>query len=75
MIVINTFNQLIEFIRANNLNVEQSKKLIEPCLNVLIILDYSTTEDLIKVVDAYWKEWKHTIERPLFLGLDINVKI
>jgi hypothetical protein len=55
--------------------VEQSKKLIEPCLNVLIILDYSTTEDLIKVVDAYWKEWKHTIERPLFLGLDINVKI
>lgn len=72
---INTFDQLIEFIKANNLNVEQSKLLIEPCLNVLIITDYPNTEILIKLATDYWNKWKqYEGERPLFLDLDINVK-
>ena len=76
MITINTFSQLIDFIRANNLNVEQSKLLIEPCLNVLIILDYSTTEDLIKLATDYWNKWKHYEgERPIFLdNINLDVK-
>lgn len=76
MIVINTFSQLIDFIRANNLNAEQSKKLIEPCLNVWIILDYSTTEDLIKLATDYWNNWKHYEgEKPLFMdNLNFEVK-
>jgi hypothetical protein len=74
-ITINTFDQLIEFIKANNLNVEQSKLLIEPCLNVLIIFDYPNTEVLIKLATDHWNKWKnYEGERPLFLDLDINVK-
>lgn len=76
MIVINTFNQLIDFVRANNLNVEQSKQLIEPCLNVLIILDYPTTEDLIKLATDYWNKWKnYEGEKPLFMdNINFDVK-
>ena len=72
---INTFDQLIEFIKANNLNVEQSKLLIEPCLNVLIIFDYPNTEILIKLATDYWNKWKqYEGEKPIFLDLDIDVK-
>jgi len=74
MITITTYYQLIEFIRANKLNVEQSKKLIEPCLNVLIILDYETTEDLIKLATDFWNKWKHTIEKPIFMD-DLNLDV
>ncbi len=72
---INTFDQLIEFIKANNLNVEQSKLLIEPCLNVLIIFDYPNTEILIKLATDYWNKWKqYEGEKPIFWDLDIDVK-
>lgn len=72
---INTFDQLIDFIRANNLNVEQSKKLIEPSLNVLIIFDYPTTEDLIKLATDYWNKWNnYEGEKPIFLD-DLNLDV
>jgi len=76
MTTITTYNELINFIMENNLNVEQSKKIIEPCLNVLIILDYSTTEELIKLATDYWNKWKnYQGEKPIFMdNLNLDVK-
>jgi hypothetical protein len=76
MTTITTYNELINFIMENNLNVEQSKKIIEPCLNVLIILDYSTTEELIKLATDYWNKWKnYEGEKPIFMdNLNLDVK-
>jgi hypothetical protein len=74
---INTYAQLIEYIRANKLNVSQTNELITHGLNVVIMDDYKTTEDLLLVVDIYWSKWRHyKSERPIFLeDLNINVKI
>ena len=76
MTTITTYNELINFIMENNLNVEQSKKIIEPCLNVLIILDYSTTEELVKLATDYWNKWKnYEGEKPIFMdNLNLDVK-
>lgn len=74
MKTITTYNQLIDFIRSNNLSIKQANELITASLNVIILEDYKTIEDLLNVIDVYWNEWKHTIERPIFIGLDINVK-
>ena len=75
MKAITTYNQLIEFIRDNNLNVEQATELINKSLSVLIIQKYSTTNELLKVVDEFWNKWKnYQGEKPIFMDLDINVK-
>jgi len=75
MKAITTYNQLIEIIRDNNLNVEQATELINKSLSVLIIQKYSTTDELLKVVDEYWNKWKnYQGEKPIFMDLDINVK-
>jgi hypothetical protein len=73
---INTYAQLIEYIRANKLNVSQTNQLITNSLNVVILEDYRTTEDLLMIVDLYWKKWRHYKgERPIFLeDLNLDVK-
>ena len=73
---INTYAQLIEYIRVNKLNVSQTNELITHGLNVVIMDDYKTTEDLLLVVDIYWNKWRHYEgERPIFLeDLNIDVK-
>ena len=75
MTTINTYNQLINFIMENNLNVEQSKKIIIASLIVVILKDYETTEDLLKVVETFWNKWKHYEgEHPIFLE-NINLDV
>jgi hypothetical protein len=74
MKAITTYNQLIEIIRDNNLNVEQATELINKSLSVLIIQKYSTTDELLKVVDEFWNKWKnYKGEKPIFLDVDLNV--
>lgn len=74
MKTITTYNQLIDFIRSNNLSIKQANELITASLNVIILEDYKTIEALLNVIDVYWNEWKHTIERPIFLGLNMDFK-
>lgn len=72
---INTYAQLIEYIRANKLNVSQTNELITNSLNVVILEDYKTTEELLKVVDSYWNKWSHYKgEKPIFLE-DLNLDV
>jgi hypothetical protein len=68
MTTITTYSQLIDYIRANNLNVKQSQELIRVSLMVISLVDYLTTEDFLKVVEDYWNKYKHCIgEHPIFL--------
>lgn len=67
MTIIKTYSQLIEYIRNNNLNVKQASVLITESLSVWIVKDYNNTDALLSDVETYWQQWKHTIERPLFL--------
>jgi hypothetical protein len=41
--------------------------LITESLSVWIVKDYNNTDALLSDVETYWQQWKHTIERPLFL--------
>lgn len=74
MTTINTYSQLIDFIRSNNLNIEQINKLITASLNVIVLEDYNTKEDLLKAIETYWNKWKNIKDRPIFIGLDMDVK-
>jgi hypothetical protein len=31
---------------------------------------YNDKDEVIRDLEAYWLQWSHTIERPLFLGAD-----
>jgi hypothetical protein len=74
MTTINTYSQLIEFIRANNLSIKQTNEIITASLNVIVLEDYNTKEDLLKAIETYWNKWKNIKERPIFIGLDMDVK-
>ena len=59
MTTINTYSQLIDFIRSNKLSIKQTNEIITASLNVIILEDYNTKEDLIKAIETYWNKWKH----------------
>lgn len=65
---ITTYRELINYIKVNNLNVKQSQELIRVSLMVISLVDYSTTEDFLKVVEDYWSKYQHCKgEHPIFL--------
>jgi hypothetical protein len=66
---IENFEDLIEFIENNDLSIEQIAKLTKETID-LHIMFYSDKNELMTDLKAYWKQWNHTTERPLFLGAD-----
>jgi hypothetical protein len=64
---IETFDQLVEFIEMNNLSIDQISKLTKKTID-LHILFYNDKDEVIRDLKAYWIDWNHTTERPLFLG-------
>jgi len=82
---ITTYNQLIDFIRSNNLSIKQIDLILQQAFKVYILKsEYKNTDDLLKHFEAFYNKWltSGNIEHPLFLdytdsGLvltDINVK-
>ncbi len=71
---IETFEQLMEFIEANNLSIDQIAKLTKETID-LHIMFYSDKNELKADLKTYWEQWNHTTERPLFLGADFPFDI
>jgi hypothetical protein len=63
---IETFEQLMEFIEMNDVSITQIAKLTKETID-LYILYYSDKDEVIRDLKAYWLQWSHTTERPLFL--------
>jgi len=64
---INTFDELIDFLRANELTPKEVNEIIRLQFKAFYILDH-TKDEMIEGLIDYWDKWKHTAERPPFIG-------
>jgi hypothetical protein len=68
METINNYNELVKYIKSNNLNVAEATELISLSMKVWITKEYEDVSTLLKVLDNYWNEWKDCRgELPLFI--------
>lgn len=66
---IETFEDLIIFIKNNDISIDEIAKLTKETID-LYIMYYNDKNEVVRDLEAYWLQWSHTIERPLFLGAD-----
>lgn len=64
-----TFDELIEFLKVNDLTPSQVNEIVGKCLRCWFINDL-TKEQMIEELIGYWNKWNHTTERPLFIDLE-----
>lgn len=67
MKIIETFEDLICFIENNDVSINEISKMCKATID-LYILFYSNKEELLKDLKAYWIQYEHTKERPVFLN-------
>jgi len=60
------YNELIDFLRSNDLTVKQTKQIIHQALKVLFIMEYKTKEDLIDALEVYWDKWGNSEDKGIF---------
>jgi len=68
-VIIRNYEDLIEFIERKEVTNEFAHKLVTKVLNVLIIFEYETKEELIERTKFFIQRWCYNgnDERPLFL--------
>jgi hypothetical protein len=68
---LNTFDELIEFLKANELTPEETSQIVHVALKCFIISP-PPKDEMINGLVAYWSKWKHVneIERPPFVCFD-----
>jgi hypothetical protein len=66
---IDTFDELIEFLKTNDLTPNQANEIINKALKCFFIDDRPKNE-MIQALIIHWNKWKHTTERPIFIDYD-----
>jgi hypothetical protein len=66
---IDTFDELIEFLKTNDLTPTQANEIINKALKCFFIDDRPKNE-MIEALIIHWAKWKHTKERPIFIDFD-----
>lgn len=64
---INTFEDMIQFIRENNLSKQQIEQLVRVCTKSIFIDVPDNKEDTIQILVSYWNKWKDAKEQPIFI--------
>jgi hypothetical protein len=67
---INNIETLCSFIMAEKPELEKVNELIWHLGIKAIILDEAEPEKYCSLLVDYWQKWKHTKERPIFIGLE-----
>ena len=70
---IDTFEDLIQFLKVNDLTPSEVNDIINKALKCFFI-DDRPKDEMIEALIIHWNKWKHTKERPIFIDLDIDVK-
>jgi hypothetical protein len=70
---IKSYEDLVETIKNESLSMEQITELVSMVLKVWILKDYKSVAELLKDLDEYWLEWKHTNERPIFIKDEFSI--
>lgn len=69
---VSTFEELIELLETRRLTIEQRNEIVRLTLKVIVLKDY-TQRELIQELKAFWGKYDHQKERPIFLGVDLDV--
>jgi hypothetical protein len=65
---INTFEDLIEFLKTNELTPEETTYIVRHSLKCFLI-GHATKDEIIEALIVHWNKWKHVKEKPLFISL------
>ena len=66
-IQLNTFEELIEFLKANDLTPEQVDEIIQSQFKAFYFQKL-TKDEIIEGLIDWWAKWKDANERPPFIG-------
>ena len=77
-ITINNYNELLEFIKRDDINPKQATEIVCKALKVIAIFEM-TKDEVITTTEYFINKFciNHTGERPIFLGqldLEVNIK-
>ena len=65
-IAINTFEDLIEFLKTNELTPTEVNEIINKALRCFFI-DERPKDEMIEALVIHWNKWKHAKEKPPFI--------
>ena len=71
---LNTFEELIEFLKANDLTPKEVNEIIQLQFKAFYIQELTKDEMIEGLVD-WWAKWKHAKERPPFIGYKDSLNI
>lgn len=69
---VSTFEELIELLETRTLTSKQRHEIVRLTLKVIVLKDY-TQRELIQELRTFWDKYDHQQERPIFLGVDLDV--
>ncbi len=70
-VIIDSIESLCEYIMNTKPNLNHLNEVIWHLGIRAIILEEADSETYCKQIREYWKNWKHTKERPIFIGVNL----
>jgi len=67
---INTFEDLIEFLKTKDLTPTQVNDIVCKSLQCFFIGGNRSKDEMIEALIVHWNKWKHASCRPIFIDLD-----
>lgn len=68
-IQIQTFDELIEFLKTNELTPKETNHIVGQSLKCFFIHN-RPKDEMIEALIIYWNKWKHVKERPIFIDFE-----
>lgn len=66
-ITIHKFEELVDFLKSNDLTVKQTIEIIAQGLKVHFYFgNYKTKKELIDALETFWDKWGDQPEKPIF---------
>lgn len=70
---INSIDTLCTFIMRYKPDLDRLNELLWHVGIKAIILDETTHQEYCRLITEYWNKWNHTRERPIFIGVNLDV--
>ena len=65
---LNTFDELIEFLKTNELTPKETNDIIRQAFKCFF-LDDRPKDEMIEALIIHWNKWKHTKDKSPFIDL------
>jgi len=69
MTAINNINDLVLFIRENNLSNNTIANLLQKTLGIYLVNDFQDKEQLVKYIEQFYYKYPKLDSRPLFIDI------